>query len=1141
MKKKREVLHPYADEMRLNFRKMKLTTILLFIVCVTFGNSFSQVRLSVHFDKSDIREVLLTIEEKTDYVFLYKDQIFDFSQKISAAFNEAKFEDVLKDFCDQTNISYEIRNRQIILKSKEPDGLPTAQQPQKRTVTGRVTDTAGDPIPGVSVIVNGTSVGTITDSEGNFSLQVPGDVKALTFSFVGMKTLEVPAAGKTTFFIEMDEETVGVDEVVVIGYGIQKKVNLSGAVDVVTSEALVNRPVNNVVQALQGMAPNLNVTVGNEGGELGGKMSMNIRGIGSISGSGGNPYILVDGIEQSIYNINPEDVESISVLKDAAASAIYGARAAFGVILITTKRGQTDGVTVNYSNSFSFATPINRPKSVNSIKFAEYFNLASANDGNVPIFEPIIIENMHKYQAGELTDWTMPIPWEPNYWLTYQGGWANTDWYKVYYKDWVPKSTHGISLSGGDQRTQFFVSGSTFDQDGLLRYGDDTYIRNNLNAKINTSVNDWLRFSFLSKFNRTNLNRPSYDKDAMYANIARSWPTNDVFFPDGNRHYETGLIYVQQGDRYIENSNEFTVIPGIEIEPVKGWVINANYRWKMNTNGYTNHEAKVQGTFTDGSPFYLRPNNYFARNQYESYYNSPNVYSTYHKKIGSHQFTALAGFEQEKVDYQSSYSRKDDLISDEKPSLGTATGKEYASGTLGHWATRSYFGRLNYDFREKYLLEVSARRDGSSKFEKGYRWGLFPSGSMAYIISKESFWEPLETYIPMMKVRGSFGSLGNQDVANYLYVERLPVYTNLPYIMGDDRPNYIGMAGLSSPELTWERVNTTNFGLDVGLVKNKLTASIDYFIRDTYDMLGPVESLPAVLGTEVPRSNNATLKTNGFELIVGWKDKIKDFSYDAKFMLSDAKTKIMEYYNPQDLLSAPFYEGMQMGEIWGYTTTGLFQTDQEAQSKDQSYLSKEVWRAGDVQYADLNGDEKINIGKNTVGDHGDLSIIGNSTPRYSYSFLLNVSWKGFDYNMIWQGVGKRDLWLDSPNFWGAGWIWTAVAFEEHMDYWTEDNRDAYFPRPYMDKGGKNHQVQTRFLQNGAYLRLKSLQLGYTLPENLTRKCRVKKLRFFVTGENLLTFTKLPKNFDPESTGGAHGAGMIYPLQINLATGVNITF
>ena len=1027
-----------------------------------------------------------------------------------------------------------------ILLSAEGNSLNAFQ---KQKVTGTVTAVGFESgLPGVNIHIKGTTTGTISGLDGAYSLEIDNPEAVLVFTYIGYTSQEIVVNDQKVIDVTMAEDTKAIDEVVVVGYGTQKKVNLSGSVDVVTSKAIESRPVTNLTQALQGLAPNLNITVGDDGGEVGGTMNMNIRGMGSING--GKPYVLVDGIEQDIYKINPEDIESISVLKDAAASAIYGARAAFGVILVTTKSGNANGMTVTYSNNFSFAAPTIVPHSLNSLDLAKYFNTASVNDGSQPMFLQVIIDYMKKYQAGEIDYWTIPAPFNKQVWLSYNGSWANTDWYKESYKSWVPNNTHNLSISGGNERTQYYISGSTFNQEGLLKFGEDSHYRNTINVKVNTKINNWVRFNFLSKFSRTNISRPSYNKGEFYYNLSRQWSTNAPYYPDGNLSGEAVQIWLERGGRYNENQNELTIVPGFEIEPVKGWVIHTNYRWKMNPSGYTNHEAKVFGTDAYGLPFALRPVNSFEAFSYESTYNSPNVYSTYDKKIGNHAFTLMAGFEQELLKYNMSDAKRYDLISDEIPSLQTATGREENSGQLGHYSTRSFFGRLNYSLKETYLLEFSARYDGSSKFPADYRWGLFPSASAAWIISKEEFWKPLSGFFNLFKIRASYGSLGNQDVENYLYVERLPIYTNLSYIMGDDMPNYVGMAGLISPGITWEKVKTSNIGMDASFLKNRLNFSFDYFIRNTYDMLGPAESYPTVLGTAVPKSNNASLRTRGFELVVEWRDNINDFGYSAKFMLSDARSFITSYYNPQKLLSSAFYEGAELGEIWGYTTTGLFESDAQAQdpSHDQSYLDQELWRAGDVNYADLNHDGKIDIGKNTVNDHGDLSIIGNSTPRYAVSCILGSSWKGLDFNMIWQGIAKRDLALDGSLFWGlVGNKWWNIGLQEHMDYWTEDNTEAYWPRPYFEKGQKNHKTQTRYLQNGAYLRLKSVQLGYTIPVALTEKVHIKNLRVYLSGENLLTFTKLIGIFDPEATGGNYGSGTLYPLQKVVSAGMIVKF
>ncbi len=1018
---------------------------------------------------------------------------------------------------------------------------------QKYIVSGTVTASEDEsPLPGVNILVKGTLTGMITNLEGKYSIEINSPDAVLIFSYIGYVTQEIQVSGKTIIDVQMVLDAKLLDEIVVVGYGTQKKINVSGAVDVVTAKQLENRPVTNVTQALQGLAPNLNITVGLDGGEVGGKMLMNIRGAGSINGDGGTPYVLVDGMEQDLYKINPNDIESISVLKDASASSIYGARAAFGVILITTKKGKTDGIQVNYSNNYSFATPTRVPHNLNSLDFAKYFNDASANSNILPQFAPIIIEYMEKYQKGEIDYWSIPHPLNPQFWLSYNGSWANTDWYKESYKEWVPNNTHSVSVSGGNDKTQFYISGSSFNQEGLLRYGEDEHIRNTINAKVNSKVNKWLKINFTSRFGRTNISRPSYNKGDFYYNLSRQWPTNAPYYPDGNLSGEAVQLWLERGGRYNEDQNEYSMVPGVEIEPVKGWIIYANYRWKLNPSGYTNHDAKVYGTDVNGTPMLLPPKtNSFTMASSQSTYNSPNIYSTYNKTVGQHDFTIMAGFEQELSKYNKFYAKRFDLVSDDIPSLQTATGKQEMLGEMGHFSTRSFFGRLNYNFREKYLLEFSTRYDGSSKFPQNYRWGLFPSGSAAYIISKEDFWTPLQSFVNTLKFRGSYGSVGNQNVANYLYIERLRNGQNLPYIFGEERPSYVQMANLVSPGITWEKVRTSNAGLDAGFLNNRLNVSFDYFVRNTIDMLGETEQYPAVLGVEAPRSNNASMKTQGFEFVVEWRDRMEEFSYSAKLLVSDATSTITSYYNPKNLLSSAYYSGAQLGEIWGYTTVGLFESDVQAQNPahDQSFLSPELWRAGDIYYADLDSDGKIDDGANTVEDPGDKSIIGNSTPRYTFSAMVSSSWKGFDFNMLWQGIAKRDLALDGSLFWGiVGNKWWNIGLQEHMDYWTEENTDAYWPRPYFENWeDKNHQVQTRYLQNGAYIRLKTVQLGYTLPATLTQKVKISNLRVYTSAENLLTFTKLITIFDPEVTGGRSGSGTLYPLQKTISLGLNVTF
>ena len=506
----------------------------------------------------------------------------------------------------------------------------------------------------------------------------------------------------------------------------------------------------------------------------------------------------------------------------------------------------------------------------------------------------------------------------------------------------------------------------------------------------------------------------------------------------------------------------------------------------------------------------------------------------------------LAGYEEELKENGGLWGMRKELVTDKVPSISTATGDSQVDDWWNHWATQGVFGRFMYNYREKYLFEFNARYDGSSRYENAdSKWGFFPSGSVGYNISKENFWQALEQYVNDFKLRASYGSLGNQDVANYLYIPILPVSTNLGWIMGSQRPVYTRASGLISNSLTWETATTLNLGVDAAAFDNRLGLTFEWFNRTTTDVVGPAQALPSVLGTSVPKTNNAEVETNGFELILSWRDKIgSEFNYNVKATLGDSKSEVIKFPNPTGLLSE-WYEGENVGDIWGYETVGFFAEGETGDDWYDQSAFRSRWQGGDIKYQDLNGDEKINWGDNTLENPGDQKIIGNNRARYNYSITAGFNWKGFDFNMFWQGIGKRD-WMFSRYtnvFFGfRGNKWQNSYMAPHMDYWTPENSNAYYPRPYMGSEHlKNTRPQTKYLQNAAYIRLKNVQLGYTLPGSLTEKIKLSKVRIYTTGENLLTFTQMTELFDPEALGGAWGGGKIYPLPKVLSLGVNVTF
>lgn len=1013
------------------------------------------------------------------------------------------------------------------------------------TVKGTVTDANnGDPIPGVNITEKGTSKGVVSDFDGNFSIEVNSGA-SLQFSYVGYATQSIVIGSNTTVNVALVEQSEGLDEVVVVGYGTQKKGNLTGAISTIDAEVLENRPVSNVMQAIQGTAPGLQLSVGNSGGSPGSTMNISIRGVGNLQGTGA-PLVIVDDIPlndpSGLNNINPDDIESISVLKDAASAAIYGSRAAFGVILVKTKSGKgVSGHEITYSNNFIYSSPTRIPDMMNSLQFANYFNLAATNGGGAPIFSNEVLDRIKAYLADPVnTPVTVANP-SGTQWQQYTGSNANTNWFDVMYKDVVLRQQHNLSFSGNEDKLSYNVSGSFFDAPGIMNFGDDSYERYTLNSKISSKMNDWFTVNANVRMAREDLDRPSYDPGLYLHNIARRWPTNGVVMPNGSYSDGSEIPFLLDGGR--RKSKEFNTNASIDLifEPIEDLKIKTSLYYQRETTSITSHTAKVGVIEPDGHERLIQQNNSFARYAYERNYISPNVVVSYEKSLNEvHNFSALVGFQQENTDYSSVQASKNDLITDNVPSISTAVGEDNVYDSQGEFATQGYFGRLTYNFKERYLFEVNGRYDASSRFAPDSRWHFFPSISAGYNIAKEEFW-PFEN-ISMFKLRYSTGSIGNQNVANYLYISRMPIRTNLWWIGANGRPNYTLTPGLISPDITWETVKTDNYGLDIAAFNNRLQTTFEYFIRYTDDMFGPAERLPALLGTSAPQANNASLETKGFDFSILWKDRIGEVNYNVNFILSDAVTKVTKYRNPNNLLNT-YREGQTLGEIWGFETIGLYQNQAEIDNgPDLSRFYGGQWFPGDVHYKDLNGDGFVDWGDSTSDNPGDLKVIGNSTPRYLYSITAGLDYKGLDFSMFWQGIGKREVWTgDAYTFGAVGNQWQSAGFKEHLDYWSEDNPGAFLPRPTFRSAWRNQEVQTRYLQNGAYVRLKNVTLGYSFSSDFIDRLHLKKLRVFVAGENLLTLTKMSTIFDPEATGGYWGNGKIYPLQKSFSLGLNIQF
>lgn len=1059
--------------------------------------------------------------------------------------------------------------------TEAPHALSVSQQVSK--IKGNVVDSNGEPIIGATIMEKGTTNGTVTDLDGNFVLNVaPGAI--IQISYIGFATQELKASDNLR--IKLKEDTEVLDEVVVVGFGTQKKVNLTGSVSVVDEEELRNRPVTNATQALQGVVPGLQIT--QSSGDLNNAPSMNIRGTSTIGqGSSGTPLVLIDGMEGDLNSLNPQDIASISVLKDAAASSIYGSRAPFGVILVTTKSGSTGGKTrFNYNNSFRWATPIRMTRSMNSVDFGSWVNDGNTNSGGGIFFSKdrmdqiVAFRNAKPYGPGtRITDDGTILygiaAGENGYWLDGFGyGIDDVDWFSTIFKTWTFSQEHNFSVSGGNEKLNYYVSLNYLGQGGLMNLADDGLDRYNGTAKISSQITNWMKMNYTMRFTREDYLRPTGLNDALYD--AMGWPVLSLY--DANGYYYStpapALGIAEGGESTRQTDNIYHQL-GLVIEPIKNWKthIDLNYRIK-NENQHVdrqmlyNHDVK-------GNPYVYDKTSYVSESNLKENYFNVNIYSDYTFSVNDvHNMHVMAGFQAENLNQKYYSLQRNSIMFPNKPDADLTTGLDYdgnpitpsVRGYRNSWSTAGFFGRFNYNYNDKYLFEANLRYDGTSRFQKGNQWKLFPSFSLGWNIAREEFFESLSSTIGTLKLRGSYGTLGNQNTTNwYQTYQTMSVGSaDGDWMMNGRRPNTAVAPGLVSPFLTWETIESYNIALDWGLLSNRLTGSVEYYIRNTKNMIGNAPELPSILGTAVPVTNNTDLRTKGWELSIGWNDMINDFSYGAKFNLSDARTFITRYPNNPTKSISTYIEGREINEIWGYTTKGLARTDEQMAEHLQSLPNGgqdalgSDWRAGDVMYADVNGDGKISSGSGRLGDTGDITLIGNSTPRFLFGLDLYASWKGFDIRMFFQGVMKRDYWQGSGYLFGANsrGMWNSFGIEEVHDYFRDENTwsvkegyqtanvDAYLPRPlYNDK---NVQTQTGYLQNAAYIRLKNMQIGYTLPKSVVSKIGIQDLRIYFSGENLWTGTSLAKQFDPETISSGVG-GIGYPLSRTLSCGLNVSF
>ena len=1127
---------------------MRITTFLL-LVCVfcTFAeNTHSQnARVSINKKNVQLETVLNEIEHQTDYLFIYNNQV-NVNKKVSLKAKNQPVSKVLEELLADSGITYSVEGNHIVLGKQTMAAAPQ----QSSTIRGKVIDTNGDPVIGANIVEKGTTNGTTTDVEGNFSINAKSG-STLVITFIGYVREEVKANAGRRMEIILQEDSETLEEVVVVGYGTMKKADLTGSVATVGSEVIEDRPLTNLGAGLQGAIANLNIT--SSSGAPGTGSSFNIRGTTNLSGGG--PLVLVDGIEMDPNLINPQDVKDVTVLKDAASASIYGARAAFGVILITTKTGfVSQKPVVSLSANYSINVPTVHANYMNSMEYTQWMNDANTTSNGSNYFDDITMEHVRNYYNDPVNN--LPVFHHPDDAASKYRYCGNTDWYEALNKKSYPMQQYNISVQGGSETAKYMTSAGMFQQDGISKWTDEDYKRFNVLQHVNYKVNNWLQVGLRATLSMVKMNtgpQNKYGSNSLGATSpGDSRPLMPVYHPDGHfagycgdGYFTNQAAWLSQGGSAEMRNNNMYATAFAKLNPFEGLEINFDYTYNYYNYSFKNHVREYIDYDADGNQGSIFPHtspNQVSYNKRESQYDVFNAYATYKKKINKvHALEGMIGFNQENATYKGVGLSRNNLIANDIPFLNLATGDRSTSDYMNQWAIRGAFFRLFYAYDDKYLVQVNGRYDGSSRFPKDDRFAFFPTFSLGWRLSQEKFWKPIAHIVNDFKIRGSYGALGNQVLlqgGNDMYYPYISTYTTgeVGYLFSGEKQMGVYAPGLVSDQLTWETVKQWDLGFNFSMFDSKLTGEFDYYVRTTEDMLTKSKTLPSILGVSEPQMNAADLRTSGWEVALTWKSALQNgFAYSATLSLSDYQAEITKYDNPTKNLSDNYYEGKKLGEIWGFVTDGLFQSDEEASSWNQSKIVGYTQYAGDIKFADLNGDGEVTRGENTVNNSGDLKIIGNETPRYNFGIRGTAEYKGFDFTLFFQGTMKRDI-IPSKTFYLSHYTseWS-VPQKMNYDYWREDNRDAFFPRARMN-GSAVNENQTRFMLNGAYIRCKQLALGYTIPKYITEKAKISKLRVYFNADNLFEFSGMPDTFDPElATVNA------YPFIRSFSFGANLTF
>ena len=1048
--------------------------------------------------------------------------------------------------------------------------FPLGALAQQKLIKGQVVDEMGEPIIGATVMVKGVTGGTITDINGNFSIQ--GKVgSTLSVTYVGYAPLQVKVTKQEGNRLVMKEDAKVLDEVVVVGMDTQKRNTITAAVATLKDDAIVNRPVTDVTSALQGNIAGLNFASdavgGGVGGEIGADIKFSIRGIGSING--GEPYVLVDGVEQSMQNVNPADIASISVLKDASASAVYGARAAYGVVLVTTKSGKKERASVTYRGTVGFSAPINMPKMMNALEYAAYNNQQYDNGGASSGLQKISDKTIEKIKGFMQNPYSAEFPgieanttgddWAGAYYNQY----GNTDWFEYYFKDKSVRHSHNLSVQGGSDKVNYYIGMGYTYQEGLLDKVQDDLSKYNLNTKLQFKTSDWLRFNLNNNITLQMIKRPMANQMILYNKIGSHRPTQVTELPvesEYNIPSWNEMLYLKNSN-YQRNRISDALSFSATVTPLEGWDITGEMKIRFdveNNNLKMKDDQKYEtpaGTFKPGDATNQRQgfaypgiswkNMYFGsytRGSMFNYYLSPNLSSSYTHQWGDHFFKAMAGYQMELQEYSEEYMYKDGMLSNDIYSFDNASGNVIAGEARSHWATMGFYTRLNWNYNNIYFLEFSGRYDGSSRFPTDNKFGFFPSVAVGWRLSEEQFFKEAESlsFIDNLKLKASYGILGNNNIGNYPYQSTYALGKAMNYVFGGVYTQGAAVTTYVDPTLKWEKTRTTDVGIETAFWNNKLTFNAAYFYRKTTDILyKPSASYSSIFGLGLSQVNTGSLENKGWEFEIGHQNKIGEFSYHVNGNFSIIKNKVIslgvgdvEQKSGMIGNGSDLFLGYPMNMFYGYKTDGVFLTDDEVKEwHDQSKIAPNS-KAGDLRYVDISGDGKV--------DESDKTYLGSKIPQYTFGLGLGAEYKGFDFNILLQGVAKVKGQL--TNYAGYAFFQEGnIQKWQAEETWTNNQSNRYpkYPRlEVMSNAGSNNTLGSDFwILDASYLKVRNIQLGYTLPKRITQKFGSSNLRFYISLDNPFSISGYRKGWDPEiNTDGSY-----YPILSTYTFGLTLKF